>query len=73
MTHEQISNLNKIAKQMIAPGKGILAADESMKSIEKKFTKINLESTEENRRAYRDMFFTTPGMEEFISGVILFD
>jgi len=58
---------------MVAPGKGILAADESMKSIEKKFTKINLESTEENRRAYRDMFFTTPGMEEFISGVILFD
>lgn len=73
MTQEQIAELNKIAKQMIAPGKGILAADESMGSIEKKFAKINLPSTEENRQAYRDMFFTTPGMEEFISGVILFD
>lgn len=65
--------LNQIAKQMVAPGKGILAADESMGSIEKKFAKINLPSTEENRRAYRDLFFTTSGMEEFISGVILFD
>lgn len=73
MTQEQIAELNKIAKQMVAPGKGILAADESMGSIEKKFAKINLPSTEESRQAYRDMFFTTPGMEEFISGVILFD
>lgn len=68
-----INQLNKVARAMVAPGKGILAADESMGSIEKKFAKINLPSTEENRRAYRDMFFTTPGMEEFISGVILFD
>lgn len=65
--------LNQIAKTMVAPGKGILAADESMGSIEKKFAKINLPSTEENRRAYRDLFLTTAGMEEFISGVILFD
>ena len=73
LTLEQIAELDKVTKAMVAPGKGILAADESMGSIEKKFAKINLPSTEENRRAYRDMFFTTPGMEEFISGVILFD
>jgi len=73
LNQSQISELSNIAKQMVAPGKGILAADESTGSIEKKFAKINLPSTEESRRAYRDMFFTTPGMEEFISGVILFD
>ncbi|MDP3741511.1 MAG: class I fructose-bisphosphate aldolase [bacterium] len=67
------TELNKIARAMVAPGKGILAADESMGSIEKKFKKIDLSSTEENRRVYRDLFIATPGMEEFISGVILFD
>lgn len=65
--------LKKIAKQMVAPGKGILAADESTGTIENRLTKINLPSTEDNRRAYREMLFTTPGVNEFISGVILFD
>jgi fructose-bisphosphate aldolase class I len=58
---------------MVAPGKGILAADESSGTIKKRFDSIKLESTVDNRRAYRDMLFTTPGASEFISGVILFD
>jgi fructose-bisphosphate aldolase class I len=62
-----------IAKALVAPAKGILAADESFPTIEKRFKSISLDSTEENRRAYRDMLFTTPGIEENISGVILFD
>lgn len=66
-------DLELTAEAMVAPGKGILAADESLGTIEKRFTKINLPSTEENRRAYRELLFTTPGVEEFISGVILFD
>src|SRR3989338_4327984 len=65
--------LMKTAKAMVAPGKGILAADESSGTIKKRFDTISVESTEENRRAYRELLFTTPGMEEFISGVILFD
>ncbi len=65
--------LNEIAKILVAPGKGILAADESFPTIEKRFAKINIPSTEENRQAYREMLFTTKGVEEFISGVILFD
>ena len=67
------ADLAAIAKSLVAPNKGILAADESLPTIAKRFKSINLESTEENRRAYRDMLFTTPGVEEFISGVILFD
>ena len=54
-------------------GKGILAADESLPTMAKRFKPIGVESTEENRRAYRSLLFTTPGMEEFISGVILFE
>ena len=61
-----------IAK-MVQPGKGILAADESLPTIAKRFKAINLESTAENRRAYRSLLFTTPGADEFISGVILFE
>ncbi|MBI3926668.1 MAG: fructose-bisphosphate aldolase class I [Armatimonadetes bacterium] len=61
------------ARALVAPGKGILAADESFPTIEKRFRSIGLESTKENRRAYREMLFTTPGISEFISGVILFD
>jgi fructose-bisphosphate aldolase class I len=57
----------------VAPGKGILAADESFGTIEKRFQSIGVASTETNRRAYREMLFTTPGLGEFISGVILFD
>jgi len=65
--------LESIARTIVAPGRGILAADESFPTIKKRFTAINIESTEENRRVYREMLFTTPGVEEFISGVILFD
>jgi fructose-bisphosphate aldolase class I len=65
--------LETTAVELVAPGKGILAADESTGTIEKRFASIGLESTEENRRAYRNLLFTTDGVEEFISGVILFD
>ena len=65
--------LAEIARGLVAPGKGILAADESSGTIEKRFAAIGVESTEENRRAYRDLLFTAPGAEEWISGVILFD
>ena len=61
------------AQALVAPGKGILAADESTPTIGKRFHAVGLESTEENRRAYREMLFTTPGVEADISGVILFD
>ncbi len=64
--------LKEIAKKLVAPGKGILAADESLGTIEKRFAKVGLENTEENRRSYREMLFTTPGIEKFLSGVILF-
>jgi fructose-bisphosphate aldolase class I len=67
------SELERIAKAMVAPGRGILAADESSGTIKKRFDKITLESTEETRRAYREMLFTTPGVQDHISGVILFD
>jgi fructose-bisphosphate aldolase class I len=65
--------LHETAKALVAEGKGILAADESTATIKKRFDSIGLESTEESRRAYRDMLFTTPGVEEYISGAILFD
>jgi fructose-bisphosphate aldolase, class I len=65
--------LNKIARALVAPGKGILAADESTGTIKKRFDSIGVESTEDRRRAYREMLFTARGAEEFISGVILFD
>jgi fructose-bisphosphate aldolase class I len=61
------------AKALVAPGKGILAADESGGTIKKRFDNIKVESTEDNRRAYRDLLFNTKGCEDFISGVILFD
>src|SRR5689334_11286312 len=69
MAHE----LHETASALVAEGKGILAADESTGTIEKRFDSIALESTEENRRAYRELLFTTEGVEEFISGVILYD
>jgi fructose-bisphosphate aldolase class I len=68
-----IEDLRATARAMVAPGKGILAADESSGTIEKRFTSIGVESTEENRRAYRELLFTTDRVGEFISGVILFD
>lgn len=65
--------LEEIARAIVRPGKGILAADESSPTIKKRFDTIGVESTEENRRAYRDLLFTTEGVEAYISGVILFD
>jgi fructose-bisphosphate aldolase class I len=68
-----MSDLEKIARAMVAPHRGILAADESSPTIKKRFDSIKVESTEENRRAYREILFTTPRAEEFISGVILYE
>ena len=65
--------LKSTAQALVAPGKGILAADESEGTIKKRFEGVGVESTEENRRSYRELLFTTPGVEEFISGVIMFD
>jgi fructose-bisphosphate aldolase class I len=65
--------LESVARAMVAKGKGILAADESMGTIKRRFDSIKIESNEDNRRAYRELLFTTPGIEEAISGVILFD
>jgi fructose-bisphosphate aldolase, class I len=67
------ADLHETALALVADDKGILAADESSGTIKKRFDSISLESTEENRRAYRDMLFTTPGLEEYVSGVILYD
>lgn len=67
------SELAKVARAMVAKGKGILAADESTGTIGKRFDSIAVENTEENRRAYRDMLFTTRGIGDYISGVILYD
>ena len=71
MTHGHRSN--EIARALVAPGKGILAADESSGTIKKRFDSIGCESTEDRRRAYREMLFTTAGASDYISGVILFD
>jgi fructose-bisphosphate aldolase, class I len=69
----EIDELNEIARAIVADGKGILAADESSGTIKKRFDSIDVESTEETRRAYRELLFTTEGVEEYISGVILYD
>jgi len=61
------------AREIMAPGKGLLAADESTGTITKRLRAIGVESTEDNRRSYREMLFTAPGIEEYLSGVILFD
>jgi len=68
-----IGELNAIARAMVAKNRGILAADESSSTIKKRFDTIKLESTEENRRAYREMLFTAPGAKDYISGVIMYD
>jgi len=65
--------LQSVAKALVAPGRGILAADESSGTIAKRFAKIEVQSTTDTRRAYRNLLFTTAGVEAFISGVILFD
>ncbi|MBV8977814.1 MAG: fructose-bisphosphate aldolase class I [Alphaproteobacteria bacterium] len=68
-----IAELNRIARAMVAKGKGILAADESSGTIKKRFDAIGVENVEQNRRDYREMLFRTPAMRDFISGVILYD
>lgn len=65
--------LEATIRQVLAPGRGILAADESTGTIGKRFASVNVANTEENRRAYREMLFATPGMADFISGVILYE
>ena len=68
-----MAQLEETARAIVTPGKGILAADESSPTIKKRFDSIDVESTEDNRRDYREMLFRTKGAEEFVSGVILFD
>jgi fructose-bisphosphate aldolase class I len=68
-----LSDLYTVARSLVAPGKGILAADESGPTIEKRFQSIGIPSTEPNRRAYRELLFTTPDVSGFISGAILYD
>ncbi|MBA3563475.1 MAG: fructose-bisphosphate aldolase class I [Gammaproteobacteria bacterium] len=68
-----LEQLESVARAMVADGKGILAADESSPTITKRFDSIGAESTEEIRRGYREMLFTTPGAGDYISGVILYD
>lgn len=65
--------LQETAQGMVAPGRGLLAADESTGTIKKRFDKIGVENTEPNRRTYRDLLFTTPDFEKYTSGVILFE
>lgn len=66
-------SMEAIAQALVAPGKGILAADESTGTIEKRFGAVGIESRDATRRAYRNLLFTAPGIESYISGVILFD
>jgi fructose-bisphosphate aldolase class I len=69
-----LDQLNKVAQNMVVPGKGILAADESSGTIQKRFDAIHVENTEDNRRDYRELLFrSTQAMKEHVSGVILFD
>jgi len=68
-----VNSLEAVAKAMAAPGKGILAADESTGTIEKRLASIKVENTEDNRRAYRELLFSAKGLSQYISGVILYD
>ncbi len=68
-----MNSLAQIAKQMVAPGKGILAADESSSTCQKRFESVGVPCTEENRRAYRETLLTADGLEQYISGIILYD
>jgi fructose-bisphosphate aldolase class I len=71
--HKYKAELIETAKAIVASGKVILAADESTGTIGKRFESINGENTEENRSGYRELLFTSPGLENYISGVIRFD
>ncbi|MDP8936651.1 MAG: fructose-bisphosphate aldolase, partial [Actinomycetota bacterium] len=66
-------DLTTNAQALVAPGRGVLAADESTGTIGKRFASIDIESTAETRQAYRDTLFTTPGLADSISGVIMYD
>ena len=68
-----IEQLAETARAMVAPGKGIIAIDESSATCKKRFDGVGIESSEENRRAYRELLLTTPKANEFLSGAILFD
>src|ERR1700674_3663774 len=68
-----VTQLESTARALVSSGRGILAADESHPTLGKRFSALGIENTEESRRVYRQMMFTTPGVAEFISGVILFD
>ena len=69
-----LAELNKIAKAMVAPGRGILAADESSGTIKKRFDAIGIESTQDTRRDYRELLFrSNEAMSKYVSGVILYD
>lgn len=68
-----MSEIFEIANRLVASGKGILAADESIDTIQKRFDNVGVENTEENRRIYRELLFTTPDIEKYISGVIMFE
>ena len=68
-----IDELKSVANAIVAPQKGVLAADESSPTIKKRFDSIQVESTEENRRRYREILFTAEGIERYVGGVILFD
>ena len=68
-----MGDIAQTASALVAPAKGILAADESTSTIKKRFDAIGVESTEPNRRTYRELLFRTPGIAQFISGVILYD
>lgn len=67
------STLSKVAKQMVAPGRGIIAADESAGTCQKRFDAVGVPCTEENRRAYRETLFTAQDLEQYVSGIILYD
>ena len=67
------NELRAIAQSIVADHKGVLAADESTGTIKKRFDSIGVESTEDKRRAYRNLLFTTPGFEEYVGGVIMYD
>ena len=69
----KFENLSQIARYIVEDGKGILAADESNPTCKKRFDTISVESTEGNRRDYRELLFSSEGMEGYIGGVILFD
>src|ERR1700679_218453 len=69
-----LADLNKVALAMVTPGRGLLAADESSGTIKRRFDDINVKSTEESRRNYREMLFRSKeAMTQYISGVILYD